>query len=69
MKCFNNCLNQYELKPIFYVSKITGNLYPMDEYNNHGYGGEYRGMKDLPKLEYPYNFIYLCKRCNYQLNK
>jgi len=37
-----------------YISQVTGNRYDASEYNNHGYGGVYRGMNDLPKSEYPY---------------
>ena len=37
---------------------VTGNEYPKDEYLNHGWGGIYRGFKDLPKDEYPYTIKY-----------
>jgi hypothetical protein len=43
-----------------------GSLYPINDYINHGYGGEFRGFKDLPKDNYPYTikytteFYYLC---------
>jgi len=42
-------------KPVFYVSDVTGNKYPYDEYHNHGWGGIKRGFKDLPHDEYPYS--------------
>ena len=53
-----------------YVGK-DGGLYDIKKYINHGHGGVYRGMKDLPKDEYPYTMKYetkqaflCCELCN-----
>lgn len=40
-----------------YKSMVTGNLYPVLEYINHGYSGIKMGYKDLPSDEYPYRLI------------
>lgn len=40
-----------------YRSRITGREYPASQYINHGHGGEYRGFKDLPADEYPFQVI------------
>lgn len=42
-------------KPMYYVSEITGNKYPYDDYINHGWGGIKYTYKDLPLDEYPYS--------------
>jgi len=51
-------LNIRRRKPTHYVG-VTGKLYPMDEYVNHGWGGIKRGFKDLPSDEYPYGVVYI----------
>lgn len=57
-------------QPINYIG-ITGNKYPYNEYLNSGDGKTYKGLKDLPLDEYPYeiefktDFLFLCcKLCN-----
>lgn len=47
--------------PTHYVGR-TGNEYPINEYHNHGHGGEKYGFKDLPADEYPYTRKYYIKR-------
>jgi hypothetical protein len=44
--------------PKYHKSLKTGNLFPHDEYSNHGCGGMKGKWKDLPKDEYPYTIIY-----------
>jgi len=41
----------------YYVSDVTGNKYPKDEYHNHGWGGIKYNFKDLPHDEYPYSVV------------
>lgn len=41
----------------FYIGS-TGNKYSYEDYINHGFGGIYKGKKDLPLDEYPYTFEY-----------
>lgn len=55
-------------KPVFYVSDVTGNKYLVEEYANHGRGGEaycknLGWRKDLPHDEYPYS-----TECRYEEN-
>lgn len=45
------------MKIVAYVHALTGEEYPASEWINHGYGGTYRGMKDLPKDGYPYRVV------------
>lgn len=40
-----------------YLSEKTGNMYPANEYVNHGYGGIKQSKKDLPHDEYPYKML------------
>jgi hypothetical protein len=44
-------------KPIYYVSKVTGNKYTYDDHCNWG-SGDRGKTKDLPKDEYPYLIEY-----------
>jgi hypothetical protein len=44
-------------KPKYYVSEVTGNKYPYNEYCNFG-SGDRGKIKDLPKDEYPYGIEY-----------
>ena len=46
-----------EMKTKYYKSISTGNEYAYNEYCNWGRGKTERGMKDLPKDEYPYKII------------
>lgn len=45
-------------KATHYKSLKTGNLYPKEDYANHGWGVPKHGFKDLPADEYPYTLVY-----------
>lgn len=70
MPCeFSKYINK---KATHYVGS-TGKEYPIGDggYINHGFGGVYRGFKDLPHDEYPYTIKYketfiwkFCEQCN-----
>lgn len=49
---------KYKETAIFYVSKVTGKKYSVEDYTNHGKGGFYKGFNDLPADEYPYSIEY-----------
>lgn len=40
-----------------YIHARTGEEFSAERYVNHGYGGTYRGMIDLPKDGYPYRVV------------
>jgi hypothetical protein len=53
-----------ETIPYVWKSLVTGKEYPFHRYTNHGFGGEYRGYKDLPAEGYPYTLIYIENNLN-----
>jgi len=46
------------IKPLYYVSRNGVDKFSYDEYCNHGKGGIYRGLMDLPSEGYPYSIEY-----------
>lgn len=49
-------LSKYTVETETHYVGNDGTLYPLNEYTNHGKGGVYKGLKDLPHDNYPYTF-------------
>lgn len=68
----DNCtFAKYKVETCTHYIGVSGTLYDKEEYANHGFGGIYKGFKDLPKDDYPYTKKYdydyeweMCKVCD-----